>query len=138
MCLVFSGTILKEDDGLIEPIDLAVLLLTSYLDTLDPELFPEEDRPGLLTLCHSVELLSDEHVQLNVGAQWLSGRVLDSRTRGRRFEHHRRHCVCVLEQYTFILALLFNPGRPVPTQLKTADWDVKNQIKQNRTIKCNE
>ena len=55
MCLVFSGTILKEDDGLIEPIDLAVILLTSYLDTLDPELFPEEDRPGMLTLCHYVE-----------------------------------------------------------------------------------
>ena len=55
MCLVFSGTILKEDDGLMEPIDLAVVLLTSYLDTLDPELFPEEDRPGMLTLCHYVE-----------------------------------------------------------------------------------
>ena len=25
-------------------------------------------------------------------AQWLIGRVLDSRPRGRRFEHHRRHC----------------------------------------------
>ena len=98
MCLVFSGTILKEDDGLIEPIDLAVLLLTSYLDTLDPELFPEEDRPGLLTLCHSVELLSDEHVQLNVGAQWLNGRVFDSRLRGRGFEHHRRLCVVSLSK----------------------------------------
>ena len=26
------------------------------------------------------------------GRQWLSGRVLDSRPRGRRFEPHRRHC----------------------------------------------
>ena len=26
-------------------------------------------------------------------AQWLSGRVLDSRPRGREFEPHRRHCV---------------------------------------------
>ena len=25
------------------------------------------------------------------GVQWLSGRVLDSRLRGRRFEPHRRH-----------------------------------------------
>ena len=33
-----------------------------------------------------------------------SGRVLDSRQRGRRFEPHRRHCVVVLEQDTFILA----------------------------------
>ena len=50
-----------------------------------------------------------------VGAQWLSGRVLDSGPRGRGFEPHRRHCVVVLEQDTFILALYwFNPGRPVP------------------------
>ena len=40
----------------------------------------------------------------DVGAQWLSGRVLDSRPKGRGFESHRRHCVVVLEQDTFILA----------------------------------
>ena len=39
-----------------------------------------------------------------VGVQWLSGRVLDSRPRGHRFEPHQRHCVVVLEQDTFILA----------------------------------
>ena len=38
------------------------------------------------------------------GAQLLSGRVLNSRPKGRRFEPHRRHCVVVLEQDTFILA----------------------------------
>ena len=38
------------------------------------------------------------------GAQWLSGRVLDSKPRGRRFKPHRRHCVVVLQQDTFILA----------------------------------
>ena len=38
------------------------------------------------------------------GAQWLSGRVLDSRPKGRGFEPHRRHCVVVLEQDAFILA----------------------------------
>ena len=31
-------------------------------------------------------------------------RVLDSRPKGGRFEPHRRHCVGVLEQDTFILA----------------------------------
>ena len=36
-----------------------------------------------------------------VGAQWLSGRMLDLRPRGRKFESH---CVVVLEQDTFILA----------------------------------
>ena len=39
-----------------------------------------------------------------VGEQWLSGRVLDLRPRGRGLEPHRRHCVVVLEQDTFILA----------------------------------
>ena len=38
------------------------------------------------------------------GAQWLSGKVLDSRPRGRGFEPHRRHCVVALEEDTFILA----------------------------------
>ena len=38
------------------------------------------------------------------GAQWLSGRVLHSRPKGRGFEPHRRHCVVVLEQDTFIPA----------------------------------
>ena len=48
------------------------------------------------------------------GAQGLSGRVLDSRPRGRGFEPHRRHFVVVIEQDTFILAKYwFNPGRPV-------------------------
>ena len=41
---------------------------------------------------------------ISQGAQWLSGRVLDSRPKGRRFEPHQRHCVVVLEQDTFILA----------------------------------
>ena len=49
------------------------------------------------------------------GAHWLSGRVLDSRSRGRGFEPHRRHRVVVHEQDTFILAeYWFNPGKPVP------------------------
>ena len=36
--------------------------------------------------------------------QWLSGRVLDSTPRGLGFDSHRRHCVVVLEQDTFIIA----------------------------------
>ena len=40
----------------------------------------------------------------NKGGQWLSGRVLDSRPRGPRFEPYLRHCVVVIEQDTFILA----------------------------------
>ena len=43
-------------------------------------------------------------VKRSMGAQWLSGRVLDSRPKGSGFEPHRRHCVVVLVQDTFILA----------------------------------
>ena len=32
------------------------------------------------------------------GAQWLSGRVLESRPNGRGFEPHRRHCVVSLSK----------------------------------------
>ena len=46
----------------------------------------------------------DVNHSVTQGAQWLSGRVLDSRPKGRGFEPHRRHCVVVLEQDTFILA----------------------------------
>ena len=37
-------------------------------------------------------LVSYQSIQME-GAQWLSGRVLDSRPKGRGFEPHRRHCV---------------------------------------------
>ena len=50
------------------------------------------------------ECLNSATSKTKVGAQWLSGRVLDSRPKGRGFEPHRRHCVVVLEQDTFILA----------------------------------
>ena len=46
-------------------------------------------------------------VKTRVGARWLSGRLLDSRPKGRWFEPHRCHCLVVLEQDWF------NPGRPV-------------------------
>ena len=44
------------------------------------------------------------HEIFYMGAQWLSGRVLDWRLRGSGFEPLWRHCVVVLEQDTFILA----------------------------------
>ena len=37
-------------------------------------------------------------IQHTKGAQWLSGRVLDSRQKGLRFESHRRHCVVSLSK----------------------------------------
>ena len=71
---------------------------------------------------NNVLALNTGHFQFTIfvinckgGAQWLSGRVLDWRQRGRGFQPQRRHCVVVLEQDTFILAKYwFNPGIPVP------------------------
>ena len=39
-----------------------------------------------------------------LGVHWLSGRVLNSRPKGRGFEPHGRHCAVVFEQDPFILA----------------------------------
>ena len=57
-----------------------------------------------LTRCQNVDDYSSCSLEGKKGAQWLSGRVLDLRPKGRGFEPHRRHCVVVLEQDTFILA----------------------------------
>ena len=48
--------------------------------------------------------VADTHGLQSEGAHRLSGRVLDSRPRGRGFEPHQRHCLVVLEQDKFILA----------------------------------
>ena len=55
--------------------------------------------PLLITFAESLD-----PDQGSVGAQWLSGRVLDLRPKGSGFEPHQGHCVVVLEQDTFILA----------------------------------
>ena len=48
------------------------------------------------------------------GAQWLSGRVLDSRPRGRGFEPHRRHCVVSLGKNNYPSLLLVQPRKTRP------------------------
>ena len=53
---------------------------------------------------NQLSLPHQDDCNTRIGAQWLSGRVLDSRPKGRGFEPHRRHCVVVLDQDTFILA----------------------------------
>ena len=55
-----------------------------------------------MVFCCSIYVKKD--MKLLEGAQWLSGRVLDSRPKPRGLEPHGRHCVVVLEQDTFILA----------------------------------
>ena len=53
---------------------------------------------------YTTYLCLDHKIKKKMGAQWLSGRVLDSRPKGREFQPHPRHCVVDVEQDTFILA----------------------------------
>ena len=48
------------------------------------------------------------------GAQWLSGRVLDSRSKGRGFEPHRRHCVVSLSKNINPSLVLVQPRKTRP------------------------
>ena len=48
------------------------------------------------------------------GAQWLSGRVLDSRPRGRGFESNRRHCVVSLSKNINPSLVLVQPRKTRP------------------------
>ena len=50
----------------------------------------------LTSLVETIVIFTD-HNSLK-GAQWLSGRVLDSRPRGRAFEPHWHNCVILLDQ----------------------------------------
>ena len=65
------------------------------------------------------------------GAQWLSGRVLDSRPKGLGFEPHRCHCVVVLEQDTSSLVLVQpREARPYITERLLMGRKESNQTNQ--------
>ena len=77
--------------------------------TLSHELFCDINHTYLpysvsLTQPPFIKMYANFSTHLHMGAQWLSGRVLDSGPRGRRLKPHRRHCIIVLEQDIFILA----------------------------------
>ena len=48
------------------------------------------------------------------GAQWLSGRVLDMRPKGRGFKPHRRHCVVSLSKNINPSLILVQPRKTRP------------------------
>ena len=49
-----------------------------------------------------------------MGAQWLSGRVFDSRPSGRGFEPHRRHCLVSLSKNINSSLVLVQPRKTRP------------------------
>ena len=81
------------------------------------------------------------HVDLSLmhitemGAQWLSGRVLDSRPKGRGFEPHRCHCVVSLSKNINPSLVLVQPRktRPYITERLLMGRKESNQTKQNIT-----
>ena len=63
-------------------------------------------------MCTYLYIRVQAYTPLEKGAQWLSGRVLDSRPKGRGFEPHRHHCVVSLSKN-------INPGLELVQPRKT-------------------
>ena len=66
---------------------------------------------------NKTNIKTQQYIQLNTGvkgAQWLSGRVLDSRPKGREFEPHRRHCVVSLSKNINPSLVLVQPRKTCP------------------------
>ena len=59
-------------------------------------------------------LVLENFITVIQGAQWLSGRVLDSRQKGRGFEPHRRHCVVSLSKNINPSLVLVQPRKTCP------------------------
>ena len=74
---------------------------------------------------------------LKKGAQWLSGRVLDSRPKGRGFEPHRRHCVVSLSKNINPSLVLVQPRktRPFITERLLMGRKESNQTNKQMLLK---
>ena len=71
-----------------------------------------------------------------MGAQWLSGRVLDSRPKGRGFELHRRQCVVSLSKNINPSLVLVQPRktRPFITERLLMGRKESNQTKNQPNV----
>ena len=70
-----------------------------------------------LNIIHNEELMLKtqwKFMTAKLGAQWLSGKVLDSRPKGRGFEPHRRHCVVSLSKNINPSLVLVQPRKTHP------------------------
>ena len=74
------------------------------------------------------------HISRYKGMQWLSGRVLDSRPKGRGFELHRRHCVVSLSKNINPSLVLVQPRktRPFITERLLMGRKESNQTKHQQ------
>ena len=88
----------------------------SICPTLPPSIcpsLPPSICPSLPpSICHLIHL--SIHPFFHLGAQWLSGRVLDSRPKGRGFEPQRRHCVVSWSKKIKPSLVLVQPRKTCP------------------------
>ena len=63
------------------------------------------------TSAESIDCFEESQV---TGVQWLTGRELDSRQRGRRFGPHQRHCVVSLSKDINPSLVLVQPRKTCP------------------------
>ena len=85
--------------------DLVLIFYTC--EDLVPILHTCEDLVPILYICENMLHVHVSILHIVLVFHTLknrSGRVLDSRPKGRGFEPHWRHCAVVIEQDTFILA----------------------------------
>ena len=69
-----------------------------------------------------------------LGAQWLSGRVLDSRPKGRGFEPHRRHFVVSLSKNINPSLVLVQPRKTRPFITERLLMGRKESNQTNKTL----
>ena len=69
-----------------------------------------------------------------MGAQWLSGKVLDSRPKGRGSEPHRRHCVVSLSKNINPSLVLVQPRKTRPFITERLLMGRKESNQTNKTI----
>ena len=61
--------------------------------------------------CPGSNLIMDQYDWKKMGAQWLSGRVLDSRPKRRGFKPHLQHCVVSLSKNINPSLILVQPRK---------------------------
>ena len=83
---------------------------------------------------NSVVLLTLPTLKPIKGAQWLSGRALDSRPKGCGFEHHQRHCVVSLSKNInpSLVLVQTRKTRPFITERLLMRRKESNQTKSNQ------
>ena len=69
------------------------------------------------------------------GMQWLSGRVLVSRSRSYRFEPHRHRCIVSLSKTHLSLLSTGSSQKTSPNIAEIVYCEMKNQVKQSMISK---